>query len=123
MIKHKRGPGYGREHEHDEMPDPEKIKEILNAVSDRVPELLRNLSDVLYGADQAKKFGKAAAVFYKELKGTGMSNDQIFELTRQYMSTLNIGSSIGKMARGHEQNSFDEEIGKHVRKKVGKELK
>jgi hypothetical protein len=95
---------------HDEMPDPEKIKEILEVVSDKVPSLLRQLSDVLYGVDQAKKFGKAAAVFYKELKGTGMSDSEIFELTRQYMGTLNLDDD-------------DEEVGKHVGRKIREAFK
>ncbi len=117
---------------HEGMPDPEKIKEILNVVSDRVPDLLKKLSDALYGVDQAKKFGKAAAVFYKELKGTGMSDDQIFELTRQYMSTLSIGNAFGKFAEGHGheyehehdyEHDFSDEVGKHVGRKIRKRIK
>ncbi len=127
MMKPRYGHSHGREDDH--IPDPEKIKEILDAVSDRVPDLLKQLSDVLYGTDQAKKFGRAAAVFYKELKDTGMSKDEIFELTRQYMATLNIGNVFGKFAKEHEredeherEQEFGEEIVKHVRKKIRKEL-
>lgn len=91
----------GGEHGHgpDHIPDPEKIKEILDVVADRVPDLLKKLSEVLYGADQAKTFGKAVAIFYNELKDTGMTKDQIFELTRAYMSTLNLGEMVGKVAK------------------------
>ena len=92
---------HGRSHSHadDHIPDPERIKEILNVVSDQVPDLLRRLSDVLYSPDQAKKFGSAAAVFYKELKRAGMSDHEIFELTRDYMATLNVGNVFGKFAK------------------------
>jgi hypothetical protein len=90
---------------HDEgIPDPEKIKEILNIVSDQVPGLLKELAGVLYGPDQAKKFGVAVAIFYKELKAAGMTDEQAFELTRQYMSTLNIGGMFSQMA-GHNHGS------------------
>ena len=82
-----------------EMPDPEKIKEILDLVSDKIPNLLSKLSDVLYGEPQAKKFGKAVAIFYNELKDTGMTREQIFELTKAYMLTLNLGSMMGQMGR------------------------
>lgn len=118
MNKHRNG------HSSD-MPDPEDIKEILNVISEKVPGLLEKLSDVLYSTDQAKKFGKAAAIFYKELKGTGMSDREIFELTRQYMSTLNIGGIVGKMAHhgGNEHDSIGEEIGRHVREEISKETK
>ncbi len=82
------------------MPDPEKIKEILNIVSEKIPGLLKELSSVLYGPDQAKNFGVAIATFYKELKEAGMTDEQAFELTRQYMSTLNIGGMFSKFG-GH----------------------
>lgn len=81
-------------HEHGEMPNPEKIKDILNVVSDKVPELLKKLSNVLYSQDQAKQFSLAAATFYKELKTAGMTDEQAFALTNQYMSTMNIAHSM-----------------------------
>ena len=96
-------------HDHG-MPDPEQIKEILDVVSDRVPDLLKKLSEVLYGEDQAKKFGKAVAIFYNELKDTGMTNEQIFALTQAYMSNLNLGSMISKVGKdmGHEHHGHGE---------------
>lgn len=83
-------------HEHDEfdMPDPEKIKEILNIVSDKIPELLKELSGVLYSPEQAKQFGLAGATFFKEMKAAGMTDEQAFTLTNQYMSTLSFGSAM-----------------------------
>jgi len=88
---------------HEGMPDPEKIKEILNVVSEKVPGLLKELSGVLYGPDSAKKYAAAAATFYKELKNAGMTDEQAFELTRQYMSTLNLGQMVkGFGQHGHE---------------------
>jgi len=80
------------------MPDPEKIKEILSIVSEKVPGLLKELSGVLYGPDQAKRFGQAVATFYKELKDAGMTEEQAFELTKQYMSTLNLGGMFSRFA-------------------------
>lgn len=79
--------------EHD-IPDPDKIKEILDVVSEKIPALLKELSGVLYSPEQAKQFGLAGATFYKELKAAGLTDDQAFELTNQYMSTLNIGNAI-----------------------------
>jgi len=77
-----------------EMPDPEKIKEILNVVSEKIPGLLKELSKILYGTEEPKQFGVAVATFYKELKDAGMTDEQAFELTRQYMSTLNLGQMM-----------------------------
>jgi hypothetical protein len=90
---------------HESMPDPEKIKEILNILSEKIPGLLKDLSSVLYGASQAKQYGVAVATFYNELKAAGMKDDQAFELTRQYMSTLNIGKmfqGFGSQRKHHE---------------------
>jgi len=88
-------------HEHNEMPDPEKIKEILNVVSDKIPELLKELSGVLYSPEQAKQFGLAGATFYKELKAAGMTDDQAYALTQQYMSTMSLGSAMKDFAHHH----------------------
>jgi hypothetical protein len=88
---------------HEGMPDPEKIKEILDVVSEKIPGLLKQLSELLYGAKSAKQYAEAAAIFYKELKGAGMTDEQAFELTRQYMSTLNLGNIMGRMAKDHHE--------------------
>lgn len=83
-----------KERRHDEMPDPEKIKEILDVVADRVPGLLRELSSLLYSPESAKQYAQAAAIFYKELKNAGMSESEAYELTSQYLSTLNLGKMM-----------------------------
>ena len=83
---------------HEGMPDPEKIKEILDVVAEKVPGLLKQLSELLYGPKSAKQYAEAAAIFYKELKSAGMNDQQAFELTRQYMSTLSLGNIMGKVA-------------------------
>jgi len=88
---------------HEGIPDPEKIKEILDVVSEKIPGLLKQLSELLYGPKSAKQYAEAAAIFYKELKGAGMTDEQAFELTRQYMSTLNLGNMMGRMAKDHHE--------------------
>ena len=85
------------------MPDPEKIKEILDVVSEKVPGLLKELSNLLYSPQSAKQYAEAAATFYKELKKAGMNEEQAYELTSQYLSTLNLGKMMGKFAK-HEHD-------------------
>ncbi len=79
---------HGNNHE---FPEPAKIKEILDVVSEKIPGLLKELSSLLYGPESARNYAQAAATFYKELRDAGMDNRQSFELTQQYMSTLNLG--------------------------------
>ncbi len=73
------------------MPEPEKIKELLDVVAEKIPGLLKNLSDVMYGPEQAKNYATAIAIFYKELKAAGMTDEQAYELTQKYMSNLDLG--------------------------------
>jgi len=88
---------------HEGMPDPEKIKEILDVVGEKIPGLLKQMSELLYGPKSAKQYAEAAAIFYKELKAAGMADEQAFELTRQYMSTLNLGKMMRNIGH-HEHN-------------------
>jgi len=86
---------------HEGMPDPEKIKEILDVVSEKIPGLLKELSTLLYSPQSAKQYAEAAAIFYKELKNAGMTDEQAYELTSQYLSTLNLGNIMGKFGKHH----------------------
>lgn len=87
-------------HEHG-MPDPEKIKEILDVVSEKIPGLLKELSSLLYSPKSAKQYAEAAAIFYKELIKAGMSKEQAYELTSQYLSTLNLGKMMSRFGEHH----------------------
>ena len=76
--------------------EPEEIKEILNFIGDKIPTLLNGLTDSIYGKDASAKFGTAVSNFYKTLKDSGMTDEQAFKLTEQYMSSLNLGGMIAK---------------------------
>jgi len=89
---------------HEEMPDPEKIKEILDVVSEKIPGLLRELSGLLYSPQSAKQYAEAAAMFYKELIQAGMSPDQAYTLTSQYLSTLNLGKMMSNIGEHHHHD-------------------
>ena len=85
---------------------PEDIKEILEVVTEKVPELLEALSDILYSKENAVKYGEAVATFYKTLVDAGMEPDQAFELTEKYMSSLSPMSAIGgAIKRGHGEGN------------------
>jgi hypothetical protein len=76
------------------------VKELLDAFSQKIPALLNSLTDVLYGKTAAEKYGQAVSGFYKTLKDSGMTDEQAFKLTEQYMSSLNLGGLIAG-AVGH----------------------
>lgn len=91
----------------DEMPDPEQIKEIMKVMSDTVPGLLASITKVLYGAQEGEEYGKAVANFYKTLKAAGMTNEEAFALTKEYMGNFNIGNVIGGVAKGSKGSRED----------------
>ncbi len=76
--------------------EPEEIKDILNFIGEKIPTLLNGLTDSIYGKDASAKFGTAVSNFYKTLKDSGMTDEQAFKLTEQYMSSLNLGGMIAK---------------------------
>ena len=78
----------------------EEMKELLTVVSEKIPAVLNSLADILYGREQSKKYGEAVAGFYKNLKESGMTDEQAFELTKQYMSAMNLPSMLGEAMRG-----------------------
>ena len=81
----------------------ENVKELLEAFSDKLPGLLDSLTDAFYGKDASAKFGSAVADFYKTLKASGMTDDQAFKLTEQYMSSMNLSGIFGKALGKHRE--------------------
>ncbi len=107
--------------------DAEEVKEILQVVSEKVPALLNSLTDVLYGKQSAEKYGTAVSNFYTTLKKSGMTDEQAFRLTEQYMSSLNLGKIIGQAVggehgrhgrHGEEGGEEDEDIARTIEEKL-----
>src|SRR5256885_13880811 len=89
------------------MMNADEVKELLEAFSEKIPTLLNSITDAIYGKDASAKFGAAVADFYKTLKESGMTDEQAFRLTEQYMSSLNIGGVIADGAReGHQSGGL-----------------
>jgi len=79
--------------------DPEKIKEILSVVSDKVPALIKGLIGSVFSEEAGRSMGKATAAFYNELKAGGLPDDVALEMTKDYVKNFtNIGQFI-KQAR------------------------
>ena len=96
-------------HEHNhQMPTEEELRGIFKVLGEEVPGLLEKLTRILYGVKESEDFGKAVGNFYKALKDAGMSNEQAFQLTQEYMGNLNIGRTFGAFGR-HNQRMGDPE--------------
>ncbi len=87
-----------------EMPDPEKIADILKVVRKEIPGLVREIIDLLYSEKSAKNMGKAVGIYYKTLQENGIPKELALEMTKNYV--INIGQMFnGKNWRDtfHEQ--------------------
>jgi hypothetical protein len=79
------------------IPTEEEMRGIFKVLGEEVPGLLEKLTKILYGVKESEDFGKAVGNFYKALKDAGMSNEQAFQLTQEYMGNLNLGRTFGGM--------------------------
>jgi len=103
--------------------EAEEVALILEAVSERVPKLIKSLVLSVFSEESAASIGKAVSAYYKELKAGGIPDDVALKMTQDYVG---IFSKMGKfMARGREHEG-DEDVGKELKKailaKVKKEL-
>ncbi len=89
--------------------DAEKFKDILDTVGEKIPTLLNSLTDSIYGKEASAKFGSAVSNFYKTLKDSGMTDEQAFKLTEQYMSSLNLGGMLSKAFSQHRDRGEGED--------------
>lgn len=81
-----------------EMPDAEELRKIMQTLSETVPGLLESMTKVIYGEKESANFGRAVANFYKTLVDAGMSSEQAFRLTRDYMSNISLGNIVKGMS-------------------------
>jgi len=88
----------------DDMKDVQQMREIFEILSEKVPTLLESVTKVLYNAQEGEKFGQSVAAFYKSLKSAGMSNEEAFELTKEYMSTVSLGGLLKSVVKGGNYN-------------------
>ena len=81
------------------------LKEVLGVVSEKVPDLLRGLRDILYSPEAAENMAGAVATFYKKLVDAGIPSEEAMDMAKGYMINLrelmggkgiNIGNFMGK---------------------------
>ncbi|MCI8387422.1 MAG: hypothetical protein HFE63_03015 [Clostridiales bacterium] len=68
--------------------EAKEVSEMLDAVSAKVPNLIRELMSSLYSPEAGANMGKAVGAFYKELISAGMPEDIAIKMAQDYMSTI-----------------------------------
>ncbi|MFW5914573.1 MAG: hypothetical protein ACOCSO_02140 [Thermoplasmatota archaeon] len=72
-----------------------ELKAVMRAVSETVPEVLGSINEALFKGQDPGRVGEAVADFHRHLVESGIPPDQAYRLTRDYMSSVSIGSMIG----------------------------
>ena len=94
----------------------EDMRKLFEILTEQVPRLMESMTKVLYGAQEGERFGQSVAAFYKSLRAAGMTNQEAFELTKEYMSTLSLGGLL-KMIVGSQRGGEG-----MIREKVRQEM-
>ena len=95
-----------------EMPDPEQLRQIFNVIGESIPELLDKVTKILYSAAEGERFGQSVAAFYKSLEEAGMSKDQAFTLTKEYMNSVSLGGMLKNIFSGGLSKDLAGDVGK-----------
>ena len=67
---------------------PEDIAEILDAVSSRIPLLIKGVMDAFFSPEAASNIAKSVVEFRKTLIEGGIPEEESMQMTREYMRTL-----------------------------------
>lgn len=68
--------------------DIKDLGAILDTVSEKVPNLLREVLSSLYSPQAGSDMGKAVGAFYKELVAAGIPGEEAIKMARDYMISL-----------------------------------
>jgi hypothetical protein len=79
--------------------DPEDIAEIFEALSTKIPSMIKGIIDSLFSPEAASNMGKAVAEFRRTLIEGGIPEEEAMEMTRQYLSTLTRWTEMMNKAR------------------------
>ncbi len=64
------------------------VKEVLDVVSERIPNLMRGIQETIYSPEQIKKAAEGIALFYKTLVDAGMDQEVASTMTINYVDNL-----------------------------------
>jgi hypothetical protein len=111
-----------KEKRKEKIEDAEEIREILGVVSKEVPALIKSIIGSVFSEEAGRDMGKAAAAFYKELKGAGMPEETAVRMTENYVSVFTSLGDVMKKAVSGEHKVKGEDIGEEISKKIKEKL-
>jgi TolA-binding protein len=71
-----------------EVEGAEGVREVLDVVSERIPNLMRGIQETVYSPEIMKKTSDALVAFFKNLVDAGMDADEAAEMTKLQMAFM-----------------------------------
>jgi len=68
--------------------DAADVKEILDAVSEKIPGIMHGLRDTLFSEEAGRELGKAVGAFYKELVDSSIPPEEALAMAKSYIGSL-----------------------------------
>jgi hypothetical protein len=65
--------------------DAQEVSELLDAVSSKAPDLIRNLLKTVYSAEAGRHVGEAVGGLYQELLAAGIPAEMALKMAGDYM--------------------------------------
>ena len=100
--------------------DAEEVALILEAVSERVPKLIKGLVQSVFSEESAASIGKAVGAYYKELKAGGIPDDVALKMAQDYVG---IFSKVGEFMRRTHDREGHEDVGREIKKAILAKMK
>jgi len=73
---------------HDSDIPVEDIKELMDALTEKLPNLLNQLRGALFSAEAGQDLGRAVGAFYKELVDSGIPVEDALAMAKSYIGSL-----------------------------------
>ncbi len=68
--------------------DAEEVAEILTALGETVPKLIRDTIGAIVSEEVGRNLGRAVGSFYKELREAGIAPEEALKMAKEYMANL-----------------------------------
>jgi len=68
--------------------DAEEVAEIMMAIGETVPKLIRDIIGAVVSEEVGRNLGRAIGSFYKELRDAGIAPEEALNMAKEYMASL-----------------------------------
>ncbi len=68
--------------------DVKELAEMLDTITDKIPQLITGVVNTLYSAEAGKNIGQAVGSLYKELVESGIPEEAALDMAKSYMLSM-----------------------------------